>query len=181
MISASLFDPAPDACTLARALIGAQLQVRGVGGTIIETEAYCRDDPASHSFRGPTARNASMFGPPGHAYVYRSYGIHLCLNVVGRRGEAVLIRAIRPEHGVCLMQHRRPSGPLCAGPGRLCQALAIQITDDGRPFDGRGLTLWPSNGPSPQILTGPRIGISRGADLPWRFGLAGAQELSRRF
>ncbi|WP_416236735.1 DNA-3-methyladenine glycosylase [Yoonia sp. 67] len=176
-----LFDADLDVCTLARSLIGVRLVVRGTGGTIIETEAYAQNDPASHSFRGPTSRNRAMFGPPGHAYVYRSYGIHLCLNVVGRPGEAVLIRAIRPEIGLDMMRQRRPSGPLCAGPGRLGQALDVQMTDDGRPFDGEGLLLQPVDGPAPEILTGPRIGISRGQDLPWRFGMAGAQGLSRRF
>ena len=181
MAYTSAFDPCQHASTLARNLIGAQLLVRGAGGTIIETEAYANDDPASHSFRGPTLRNRSMFGPPGHAYVYRSYGIHLCLNVVGRPGEAVLIRAIIPEFGLELMRQRRPSGPLCAGPGRLCQALGVQMADDGKPFDDADLVLRPFTGAAPEILTGPRIGITRATDLPWRFGLAGACGLSRRF
>lgn len=169
------------AVELARALIGAQLLVRGVGGTIIETEAYMRDDPASHSFGGLTARNAAMFGPAGHAYVYRSYGIHLCLNVVGRIGEAVLIRAIAPEVGLELMQARRSRMPLCAGPGRLSEALGITLLDNGAPFDGQALALtFPANAPA-AIVTGTRIGISRGQHLPWRFGLAGASGLSRPF
>ncbi|MDR5654706.1 DNA-3-methyladenine glycosylase [Ruixingdingia sedimenti] len=175
------FDPTLDACALARALLGARLLVRGAGGTVIETEAYAADDPASHSFRGPTPRNGAMFGPPGHAYVYRSYGMHLCLNVVGRPGEAVLIRALRPETGLALMRARRPAGPLCAGPGRLCQALDVRITDDGRPFDGTDLTLHLPQDRAGVILCGPRIGITRAADLPWRFGLAGVGEFSRRF
>lgn len=165
---------------LARRLIGATLLVRGAGGTIIETEAYGRDDPASHSFRGPTARNASMFGPAGHAYVYRSYGIHLCLNVVGPPGEAVLIRALAPATGVALMEQRRGSALLCSGPGRLTQALGIRPEDDGAPFDGPDLSITLSP-PMPGLLTGPRIGISRAQDLPWRFGLAGARGLSRPF
>lgn len=181
MTLAPIFATNPDACTLARAMIGMRLLVRGTGGTIIETEAYAQDDPASHSFRGPTPRNRSMFGSPGHAYVYRSYGIHLCLNVVARPGEAVLVRAILPDTGVDVMQQRRPSGPLCAGPGRLCQALGVQIGDDGAPFDGTALTLLAASGPAPDILAGPRIGISRARDLPWRFGMQGAQGLSRRF
>ncbi|MTE00799.1 DNA-3-methyladenine glycosylase [Paracoccus sp. YIM 132242] len=169
-----------DAVALARRLIGATLLVRGAGGTIIETEAYGRDDPASHSFRGPTVRNASMFGPAGHAYVYRSYGIHLCLNVVARPGEAVLIRALVPTTGVDLMEERRNSTLLCNGPGRLTQALGIRPEDDGAPFDGTDLsiTLFPA---IPALLAGPRIGISRAQDLPWRFGLAGARGLSRPF
>lgn len=175
------FDPALDACALARALVGAHLTVRGTGGMIIETEAYARDDPASHSHRGPTSRNRSMFGPPGHAYVYRSYGIHLCLNVVGRPGEAVLIRALAPDTGMELMRQRRPAGPLCAGPGRLCQALDVQMTDDGRPFDGDALVVMARTGAPPGILTGPRIGLSRATDRLWRFGLAGMPGLSRAF
>lgn len=166
---------------MARALIGAALLVRGVGGVVIETEAYAADDPASHSFRGLTARNRAMFGPPGHAYVYVSYGMHLCLNVVGRPGEAVLIRALRPEWGSDVMRQRRPNGLLCAGPGRLCQALDIRIEDNGRPFDGNDLVLNPALTPIAGIVSGPRIGISRAVDLPWRFGLAGERGLSRKF
>lgn len=169
---------APD---LARRLIGARLVLRGAGGIIIETEAYAQDDPASHSFSGPTRRNASMFGPAGHAYVYRSYGIHLCLNVVGQRGEAVLIRALSPTVGLDLMRARRRDSPfLCSGPGRLAEALGLTPADDGRPFDGTDLALDLSP-PVPELLTGPRIGISRAQELPWRFGLPGAAGLSRPF
>lgn len=175
------FDPDLDACMLARSLIGAALLVRGVGGIVIETEAYTADDPASHSFRGPTARNQAMFGPAGYAYVYVSYGMHLCLNVVGRPGEAVLIRALRPEWGSDLMRQRRPTGPLCAGPGRLCQALDVQMTDNGRPFDGNDLVLRPPDRPITDIISGRRIGISRAVELPWRFGLARERGLSRKF
>lgn len=175
------FDPALPVCDLARRLIGARLLVRGTGGVVIETEAYAPTDPASHSYRGPGRRNAAMFGPAGHAYVYRSYGIHLCLNVVGRPGEAVLIRAIQPDTGLEAMRARRPSGPVCAGPGRLCQALGVRIEDDGRPFDGADLSLVLPPAPPGSIVTGPRIGISRATDLPWRFGLAGAPGLSRPF
>lgn len=175
------FDPELDACALARRLIGASLVVRGVGGIVIETEAYAADDPASHSFRGPTARNKAMFGPAGHAYVYVSYGMHLCLNVVGRPGEAVLIRALRPEWSVDLMRLRRPSGPLCAGPGRLCKALDLRRDDNGRPFDGGDLLLRPAERQIEAISSGPRIGISKAVDLPWRFGLTGEPGLSRRF
>lgn len=175
------FDTSMTATELARALIGARLVVRGAGGTVIETEAYTQDDPASHSFRGRTARNASMFGPAGHAYVYRSYGIHLCLNVVGRPGEAVLIRAIKPEIGLETMRARRRSVPLCAGPGRLTQALGITLEDDGARFDGAAFSLIMPQTPPTDILIGTRIGISRGLELPWRFGLAGAPGLSRPF
>lgn len=169
------------AVDLARRLIGATLVVRGAGGIILETEAYGRDDPASHSFRGPTPRNASMFGPAGHAYVYRSYGIHLCLNVVGRPGEAVLIRALDPVTGVeAIALRRRNSAQLCNGPGRLTQALGIRAEDDGVPFDGNGFAITLSQD-RPDLLTGPRIGISRAQDLPWRFGLAGEGGHSRPF
>ncbi len=174
------FPPDLDVVSLARALIGATLWVRGCGGRIIETEAYARDDPASHSFRGQTPRNAAMFGPAGSAYVYRSYGIHLCLNVVGRRGEAVLIRAVEPDFGLELMRSRRPSGPLCAGPGRLAAALGVTLEDNGTAF-GEALRLYPGPAPRPTLLIGPRIGISRATDLPWRFGLAGSSGLSRPF
>jgi DNA-3-methyladenine glycosylase len=165
---------------LARRLIGATLVVRGAGGTIIETEAYSQDDLASHSHRGPTARNASMFGPPGHAYVYRCYGIHLCLNVVGLPGEAVLLRALAPQTGLDLMRARRGSAALCNGPGRLTQALGILPEDDGVSFDGGDLSLQLSPF-TPTVLVGPRVGIRKAQDLPRRFGMAGATGLSRPF
>lgn len=169
-----------DAVALARRLIGATLLVRGAGGTIIETEAYTQDDPASHSFRGPTRRNSSMFGPPGHAYIYRSYGIHLCLNVVGRPGEAVLIRAITPTHGLELMRQRRESPSLCNGPGRLTEALGIRLEDDGAAFDGTDFSITLSSEPR-ELRVGQRIGISRAQHLPWRFGLAEGTGFSRPF
>lgn len=170
-----------DITALARDLIGARLLVRGVGGMVLETEAYGRDDPASHSFRGPTARNAAMFGPAGSVYVYLSYGCHLCLNVVGRPGEAVLIRAIRPEVGLALMQERRgQTAAIASGPGRVGQALGIGLHDSGKRFGAGEFLLEPAASEAP-ILIGPRIGITRAADLPWRFGLAGATGLSRPF
>lgn len=169
-----------DAVALARALIGAELLVRGVGGTVIETEAYLRDDPASHSFHGPRPRNAAMFGPSGHAYVYRSYGLHLCLNVVARPGEAVLLRALHPTVGLKVMAERRGGGALCSGPGRLTQALGVTLADDGAPFDGQDLAIRLHEGPL-ELLAGPRIGISKAQDRPWRFGLTGAAGLSRPF
>lgn len=175
------FDLGMTALDLAHALIGARLVVCNAGGIIVETVAYMRDDPASHSFRGPTARNASMFGPPGHAYVYRSYGIHLCLNVVARSGEAVLIRAIAPQIDLDTMQERRQGRmPLCAGPGRMAQALGITLGDDGVPFDGERLSLSLPATPPVDIVSGPRIGISHGRELPWRFGLATAGKLLSR-
>lgn len=170
-----------DVLTLARDLIGMRLAGRGASGTIVETEAYRADDPASHSFNGPTPRNAAMFGPGGRGYVYRSYGIHLCLNVVGRPGEAVLIRALAPLEGLEIMAQRRGGRlPLCAGPGRLCEALGVRIEDDGTDFTEGPLRICAAPDFSGRVLTGPRIGISRAKDLPWRFGLAGAP-LSRRF
>ncbi len=176
---------APD---LARALIGATLLVDGVGGVIVETEAYDRDEPAAHSHRGPTPRTAAMFGPPGHAYVYRSYGIHWCLNFVCREvghGAGVLIRALQPTHGLDVMRARRGLADerlLCAGPGRVGQALGITpahygLSLNAPPFDVRAAPP----GVALDVVTGPRIGISKAQDLPWRFGLAGSRYLSRRF
>ena len=170
-----------DILELARSLPGARLLVRGVGGTVIETEAYGRDDPASHSFRGPTARNAAMFGAPGTVYVYLSYGCHLCLNVVGRPGEAVLIRALLPEVGVDEMIRRRGTArDIASGPGRLGQALGVALEDSGKRFDGGEFLLEPGVPPD-RLLVGPRIGITKAADRPWRFALAGVQGLSRPF
>ena len=167
--------------SLARALIGARLEVRGAGGLVIETEAYARDDPASHSFKGRTLRNAAMFGPPGTVYVYLSYGCHLCLNVVGRPGEAVLIRALLPQVGLAAMIARRGTGQdIASGPGRLGQALGISLADNGCRFGEAGFRLQAGE-PSLRILVGPRIGISRAAERPWRFGLAGSPGLSRPF
>ncbi len=174
--------PAPRA---ARALIGARLVVGGAGGIIVETEAYERGDPASHSFRGPTPRNAAMFGSVGRAYVYRIYGLHWCLNIVcdaGSPGSAVLIRALEPDRGVQIIAERRGRGgatDLCSGPGRLCQALGVTGALNGRPIDDPPFSLLLSE-PEP-VLTGPRIGIRHGADTPWRFGRPGSLFLSRPF
>lgn len=184
LLDRDFFDRA--APLVAADLIGCNILASGVGGRVVETEAYCDDDPASHSFSGETARNRSMFGPPGRAYVYRSYGIHWCLNVVCTRGQAVLFRALEPETGIDTMRARRGRTSLtelCSGPGKLGQALAIDATDDGRPFDGIGLALFPPRSGSLRIevLTGPRIGISRAVEQPWRFGLAGSRFLSRPF
>lgn len=165
-------------------LLGAALLVDGVGGLVVETEAYAPDDPASHSFGGPTARNAAMFGPPARAYVYRSYGIHWCFNVVCRRGSAVLVRALEPKWGLETMIERRgtrAAALLASGPGRLTQALAITRAHDGLPLaGGDGIELDPRPGAHP-VVTGPRIGITKAVEQPWRFGLAGSAHLSRPF
>jgi DNA-3-methyladenine glycosylase len=162
-------------------LIGCDLRVDGIGGIIVETEAYDRSDPASHSVNGPTRRNASMFGPPGHAYVYRSYGIHWCLNLVCEPGSAVLIRALEPRHGLETMAARRGlSDPrrLCAGPGRLCQALAVSLAMDGLALDAPPFVLAAPE-TAPAWIADRRIGISRAVETPWRFLLAGSRALSR--
>ncbi|MCF1472477.1 DNA-3-methyladenine glycosylase [Agrobacterium vitis] len=172
-----------NAVDIARDLIGAELFVDGVGGMIVETEAYDRDDPASHSFRGLTPRNNAMFGPAGHIYVYRSYGIHWCLNIVCRPGSAVLIRALAPSHGLDVMQARRGNvAPrfLCAGPGRLAQALGITVQHNGLPLALPPFQLVPAK-IRPDVAIGPRIGITKAVDHPWRFGLAGSKFLSKPF
>ena len=169
---------------VAAELIGATFLVDGVGGKIVVLEAYHHEDPAAHGYRGRTARNASMFGPPGHAYVYRSYGVHWCVNFVCEAegvADAVLIRALEPTKGLEEMRRRRgleDERLLCAGPGRLCQALAITREQDGLPLDRPPFRLEPRTEP-PEIVRGPRIGITRAADLPWRYGLAGSRYLSR--
>jgi DNA-3-methyladenine glycosylase len=173
-----------DAALVARRLIGMTLLVDGVGGIIVETEAYDREDPASHTFSGPTPRNEVMFGPPGHAYVYLSYGIHWCLNFVCREaghGAGVLIRALEPTTGISVMTGRRgleDPRMLCAG--RLGQALAITHKMNGKPVDVPPFSLIAGNNRT-RVVCGPRIGISKAVDQPWRFGLAGSRYLSRPF
>jgi DNA-3-methyladenine glycosylase len=171
---------------VARLLIGAVLLVDGVGGRIVETEAYDREDPASHSHGGPTPRNESMFGPPGRAYVYRSYGIHWCLNFVCREqghGAGVLIRALEPLRGIDIMRARRGVQELqllCSGPGRVGQALGITRELDGRRLDRPPFQVLAAAEPA-ILLAGPRIGISKAMEVHWRFGLSGSRFLSRRF
>ena len=173
----SVHEVAPD-------LIGVTLLVDGVGGRIVEVEAYDQEDPASHGFRGPTPRTTAMFGPPGHAYVYRSYGIHWCLNLVcdrPGRAEAVLVRALEPTHRLDLMRARRSvqaERALCSGPGKLCQALGVTIAHDGLALDEPPFELLAREG-TPPIATGPRVGITRAAELSWRYGLGGSPYLSR--
>jgi DNA-3-methyladenine glycosylase len=166
-------------------LVGATLLVAGVGGTIVEVEAYDREDPAAHGYRGRTARNASMFGPPGHAYVYRSYGVHWCLNLVCEEegsAAAVLVRALEPTDGLEAMLARRGLEDvrlLCSGPGRLCQALGVTRDHDGLALDRPPFALRERAG-VPELAAGPRVGITRAAERPWRYGLAGSRFLSRR-
>lgn len=181
-LAPGFFDrPAP---VVAAALVGTGLWLDGVGGAIVETEAYDLTDPASHSYNGRTPRNASMFGPAAHAYVYRSYGLHWCFNVVcGAPGSAVLVRALAPQAGLARMRHRRGRDPirdLCRGPGRLCQALGIEGRHDGLPILAPPFVMTQATHHA-DIVTGTRIGITKGGDKPWRFGLRGSAFLSRAF
>ena len=165
-------------------LVGVELLVDGVGGPIVEVEAYDHEDPAAHGFGGRTARNASMFGPPGHAYVYRSYGIHWCLNFVCASegsAEAVLVRALEPRHGLDEMRKRRGTDDLrllCAGPGRLCQAIGVTGDHDGLALDEPPFELQ-AGVEKPEIAVGTRVGITKAAEQPWRYGRAGSPFLSR--
>jgi DNA-3-methyladenine glycosylase len=167
-------------------LIGATLLVDGVGGTIVEVEAYDHEDPAAHGFGGRTARNASMFGPAGHAYVYLIYGLYWCLNLVCEPegvANAVLIRAIEPTAGIAAMQKRRKLGDvrrLCAGPGRLCEALGVTRAHDGLALDAPPFRLIARPHAVP-LAVGPRIGITKAMDKPWRYGLAGSRFISKPF
>ena len=175
----SVHEVAPD-------LIGTTLLVDGVGGIIVEVEAYHHTDPAAHSYRGPTPRNSVMFGPPGFVYVYRSYGIHWCVNFVCEEAgsaSAVLIRALEPTHGIATMRRRRglqDERSLCSGPGKLTEALGITHAHNGLPLDAPPSALYARTA-KPDIVTGLRIGITKAVDLPWRYGLKDSKFLSRPF
>jgi len=168
------------------ALIGATLLVNGAGGRIVEVEAYHHTDPAAHSYNGQTDRNAVMFGPPGYAYVYRSYGIHWCLNFVCEEAgsaSAVLIRALEPMAGIAAMRRRRglpDERALCSGPGKLCEALGVTHRHNGLPLDRPPFELR-ARWDVPEVVVGPRIGITKAVEHPWRYGLKGSRFLSRPF
>ena len=171
---------------LAPDLIGTTFLCDGVGGVIVEVEAYDHEDPAAHGYAGRTERNASMFGAPGHAYVYRSYGVHWCVNFVCEDvgvAAAVLIRALEPTRAIDVMRARRgveDVRALCSGPGKLCQALAISREQDGLPLDRPPFELQPRAAPV-RVVRGPRIGITKATDRNWRYGLAESPYLSRPF
>ena len=165
-------------------LVGAILLVGGVGGRVVEVEAYHHTEPAAHSFNGPTARNAVMFGPPGFTYVYRSYGIHWCLNLVCEpkgSASAVLIRALEPTAGIATMRRRRGVAEerlLCSGPGRLCEALSITHEENGLALDRPPFALF-ARAEAVEVIAGPRIGLTKAVELPWRYGLKGSRFLSK--
>ncbi len=177
--SRSVHEVAPD-------LIGATLLFNGAGGRIVEVEAYHQTDPAAHSFHGPTSRNAVMFGPAGYVYVYRSYGIHWCLNFVCEpkgTASAVLVRAIEPTEGLAAMRRRRGMSDerlLCAGPGRCCEALGITHKQNGMALDAPPFALFARIG-EVEVVVGPRIGLTKAVDKPWRYGLKGSRFLSKPF
>jgi DNA-3-methyladenine glycosylase len=177
---------ARDVHAVARDLIGAMFLFKGAGGRIVEVEAYHHTDPAAHSYNGQTPRNAVMFGPPGYVYVYRSYGIHWCVNFVCEQegsASAVLIRAVEPTEGIAAMRRRRglkDERLLCAGPGRVCEALGITGAHNGLALDQPPFAL-SERTQDVTIATGPRIGITKAADLPWRYGLKGSRFLSKPF
>jgi DNA-3-methyladenine glycosylase len=167
-------------------LIGATLLFNGVGGVIVEVEAYHHTEPAAHSYNGPTPRNLVMFGPPGFTYVYRSYGIHWCVNFVCEKegsAAAVLIRALAPTHGLAAMRRRRglqDERALCSGPGKLCEALGITVAHSGLPLDKAPFALHARLGEA-DVVSGLRIGITKAVDLPWRYGLKDSRFLSKPF
>ena len=175
----SVLEVAPD-------LIGVTLLVDGVGGRIVEVEAYHQTEPAAHSFNGPTPRNAVMFGPPGYVYVYRSYGIHWCVNFTCEpkgSAAAVLIRAVEPIVGLAAMRRRRSVADerlLCSGPGRVCEALRITHAQNGLALDKPPFALF-ARTDEVEVIAGPRIGITKAIEKPWRYGLKGSRFLSKPF
>jgi DNA-3-methyladenine glycosylase len=175
----SVHEVAPD-------LIGTTLLVNGVGGIIVEVEAYHHTDPAAHSFRGPTPRNQIMFGPPGFVYVYRIYGVHWCVNFVCEEAgsaSAVLIRALEPTHGMAAMRRRRrltDERSLCSGPGKLTEALGITDKHNGLALDAAPFALH-ARSVKTEIVAGVRIGITKAVNLPWRYGLKGSKFVSKPF
>jgi DNA-3-methyladenine glycosylase len=175
----SVLEVAPD-------LIGATLLVDGVGGMVVEVEAYHHTEPAAHSFNGPTPRTSVMFGPPGFLYVYRSYGIHWCVNVVCEQAgsaSAVLIRALAPTHGLAAMRRRRgvhDERSLCSGPGKLCEALAISNVQNGLPVDIPPIVFHAAPA-GIEIVSGVRIGLTKAVELPWRYGLKDSPFVSKPF
>jgi DNA-3-methyladenine glycosylase len=177
--SRGVLEVAPD-------LIGVTFLVGGVGGIIVEVEAYHHTEPAAHSYGGQTERNAVMFGPPGYVYVYRSYGIHWCVNFVCEKAgsaAAVLIRAVEPTHGIAAMRRRRllhDERALCSGPGKLTEAMSITHVHNGLALDAPPIALYARTA-KPEIVTGVRIGITKAVDLPWRYGLKGSRFLSKPF
>ena len=169
---------------VAPAMLGCVVRHGDTAGVIVETEAYDESEPACHAFVGLTARTAPLFGPPGRAYVYRSYGIHALLNAVCDRegvGAAVLIRALEPLEGIDHMRARRGVDDLCSGPGKLTQALGVTLEHNQTDLAAGPIVIearppgWASFG----IVAGPRIGITKAADLPWRFSVAGSRFVSR--
>ena len=175
----SVHEVAPD-------LIGATMLVNGVGGIIVEVEAYHHTEPAAHSYNGPTPRNQVMFGPPGFVYVYRSYGIHWCMNFVCEKdgsASAVLIRALEPTHGLAAMRRRRgldDDRALCSGPGKLTEALGITHAHNGLALDAPPFALYGRKG-KVDVVSGIRIGLTKAVELPWRYGLKGSRFLSKPF
>jgi len=172
-----------EAETVAPELLGATFLIKGVGGRIVEVEAYHPTDPASHSFRGPTPRNGAMFAGPPRVYIYRSYGIHWCINFVCANASAVLIRALEPTDGIATMRRRRGVDDLralCSGPGKLCAALGVTGALDGKMLDASPFALTLPLHPA-AVAVGKRIGITKAVDTPWRFGVAGSRFLSRPF
>jgi DNA-3-methyladenine glycosylase len=173
---------------VARDLVGCVLAHGGASGVIVETEAYHHSEPACHAFVGLTARTQTLFGPPGVAYVYRSYGIHALVNAVCEPagvGAAVLIRALEPLDGIALMRERRgpvPDAELCSGPGKLTQALALELDANGTPLTGGGpivIARPPDAWRDVELVEGPRIGITKAVELPWRFSVRGSVHVSR--